>query len=105
MNDKTRHLLDSALVNLALDKRLAHSIFHVISSAKPLYAQPLECLKLRINALQEFGGFTTYTLVDILRYIARSWMCERSLRDDKPQECYSKEYNTQEVLEREEAEQ
>lgn len=105
LDDETRDLLDSALVNLAMDKRLAHSIFNVISSAKPLFAQPLECLNLRITALQDFGGFTTSTLVDILRYVARSWVCDRKIRDDQPRSCFSREYDVQDVLDREEAEQ
>jgi hypothetical protein len=95
----------NALINLAMDEVLAHSIFRVISTAKPLDARPLECLELRINALQGCGGFTTSSLVDILRYIARSWICNRSLRDDELHKCHVKEYDAQEILEREEAEQ
>jgi hypothetical protein len=105
LDTNTSHLLESAFVNLAMDEKLAHSIFRIISTAKPLYTQPLECLELRINALQELGDYTTSSLIDILRYIARSWVCNRSLRDDEPHKCYSTEYDTQDVLDREEAEE
>jgi hypothetical protein len=99
------HLLESAFVNLAMDEKLARSIFRVISTAKPLYAQPLECLELRINPLEGHGDYTTSTLIDILRYIARSWVCSRRLRDDEPHQCYLTEYDTQNILDREEAEE
>jgi hypothetical protein len=99
------HLLESAFVNLAVDETLAHSIFRVISTAKPLYAHPLECLELRINALEGHGEYTTSTLINVLRYIARSWVCDRSLRDDEPHQCYLEEYDTQDILDREEAEE
>jgi hypothetical protein len=105
MDANTSYVLENALINLAMDEVLAHSIFRVISTAKPLNARPLECLELRIDALQDCGGFTTSSLVDILRYIARAWICNRSLRDDEPHKCYVKEYDAQEISEREEAEQ
>ena len=105
MDTNTSHLLEDALINLAMDEVLARSIFRVVSTAKPLNARPLECLELRIDALQGCGGFTTSSFVDILRYIARSWTCNRSLRDDKPHKCHVKEYDAQEILERKDAEQ
>lgn len=38
MDANTSHLLENALINLAMDEVLAHSIFRVISTAKPLNA-------------------------------------------------------------------
>jgi hypothetical protein len=98
--------LDDALMNLAIDETLARSISRTISAAKPNYAAPLECLTLCVDALKSHGGFNSgRSLIHLLQYVGRSWICTGTLRDDCLHECLLEEYDIEEKLDREWMEQ
>ncbi|KEQ90353.1 hypothetical protein AUEXF2481DRAFT_572392 [Aureobasidium subglaciale EXF-2481] len=88
IDTSTKDQLDSALI--AMDKNLAHSVFSLISRSKPCYARRFEILELRNEGLRGHGG-NNCDLLEVLRYITRSWICTGSQRDDKLHECISKE--------------
>lgn len=100
-----RNRLDDTVINLAMDEALARSIYRVMSKAKPLYTPPLECLKLQMNVLRECGTLDSHKLLELLRYIARSWVCSRGLRDDELHQCSVRVYDEKEETDRQEAEQ
>lgn len=104
LDQEMKHRLDDALMNSAMDETLARSIFQVMSKAKPLYAPPLECLELRMNVLREWPTISSHKLLEFLRYIARSWICNRGLHDDGPHQCSVRVYDKKEELDRQESE-
>ena len=72
--------VDNALIDLAIDGTLAKSVFHTISAAKCIYAIPLECLTLRVEAFGAQGGWgSRYDLIKLLQYIGHSWTCTGTL--------------------------
>ncbi|KAL8721780.1 MAG: hypothetical protein Q9181_007635, partial [Wetmoreana brouardii] len=73
------------LINSALDKTLARDIFHAISSNSSREISPLQRLQLKVVGAGMFrdrklGG----DLQPVFEHIARSWLLERNLRDDFP---------------------
>jgi hypothetical protein len=92
----------NALMDLAMDDTLARSIFRTISTARSTYAGPLECLNLRVDALNAQGKSNTSSgLIHLLHYIGRSRICSGTLRDDRPHECLLEEYDIEDKLDRE----
>ena len=93
--------VDNALIDLAIDGSLAKSLFHTISAANCIYAIPLECLTLRVEAFGAQGGWgSRYDLIKLLQYIGHSWTCTGTLRDDRPHECELEEYDQEDQLDR-----
>lgn len=93
--------VDNALIDLAIDGSLAKSLFHAISAANCIYAIPLECLTLRVEAFGAQGGWgSRYDLIKLLQYIGHSWTCTGTLRDDRPHECELEEYDQEDQLDR-----
>ncbi|GAB7324128.1 hypothetical protein MBLNU13_g07510t1 [Cladosporium sp. NU13] len=81
------------VMSLAVDEALVRSIFDTISSTKPHHAVPLQTLKYRVDALDPDCGFhSNRDWIKVLAYIARSFDCTRSLRDDRPHRCFIEEY-------------
>lgn len=72
------------LINAAIDKTLACSIFESISARKPRSSIPLERLDVKAIRINEFGEDISMTLVmiDVFHYIAKEWQVERNPRDD-----------------------
>lgn len=95
------HEVKEALIDLAVDKNLAGSIFHTISTAKDPYEPRLERLHLRVDAPKECGGYESwYKMINIFQYIGRSWTCDRNVRDDAPHQCFVTAYHSQDECSR-----
>lgn len=76
-----------ALINTAIDKALACSIFEAISAGKPKMSLPLKRLDVKAIRVGEFVGNTgninmSCAMVDIFNAIAKEWRVERNPRDD-----------------------
>nr|POE78986.1 hypothetical protein CFP56_77664 [Quercus suber] len=91
------------LKDLAVDKNLAGSIFHTISSSKPQWSWPLESLVLRVAAFKYQSGYeSTSELVQILWYVGRPWICKRSIGGGNTHGCEVEDYDAEDKLRYEE---
>ncbi|KAJ5364251.1 uncharacterized protein N7496_009964 [Penicillium cataractarum] len=71
------------LINCALDKILAKSIFDTISSEKPQVSLPLEELALKITNVGHFGMVDCPAhFLYVLFHLCRPWRDTRNIRDD-----------------------
>lgn len=71
------------IINLAIDKALAVSIWDAIAAGKPYGSAPLESLKLRPNTeLSARRCEYPSDIYKITKYLGLSWNVNRSLRDD-----------------------
>lgn len=90
--------VDSALIDLAIDKGLARSIFEVVSSSRALSARPLDCLELLVGQRQEVGGAEGLLNIGMLiEYIGRSWVCTRNPRDDRSNDCFIDAWDSEDL--------
>jgi hypothetical protein len=81
------------VVCLAVDEALVESIFQTVLSGKPPRAAPLQTLRYEVAALEPLGGFCSdSSWIHLLGYIAHSFDCTRSLRDDSPRSYFIEEY-------------
>ncbi|RYP20714.1 hypothetical protein DL765_002664 [Monosporascus sp. GIB2] len=92
--------LRAVFVNSAIDASLALSIFRTISESGGTQGatrtSPLRLLKLldSLRSVDSVGpGFT-----GVLRWLHRRWICERSVRDDRPDEVRVREIDKAERL-------
>ncbi|KAI1828773.1 hypothetical protein CBS147337_10421 [Penicillium roqueforti] len=76
------------LINCAIDKTLARSIFDAISSGKPQISLPLEVLALKVTDAREIIGMVDRPahFVSVLFQLCRPWRISRSIRDDRRHE-------------------
>lgn len=75
--------LKEAFLNCAIDETLARTIWHTITITRP--GQRLERLKLWPTGAGEYGHFRCNlpsTFTDLTEHLARSWLFERSPRED-----------------------
>ncbi|KAI1841126.1 hypothetical protein JX266_012661 [Neoarthrinium moseri] len=74
------HVRD-ALVNSAVDERLARAIWDTISTAR--VGRPLKSLKLWAHSGASFGDSSYQTdLMNMIQHLSRAYLVERSVRDD-----------------------
>ncbi|KAK6069381.1 hypothetical protein SCUP515_09086 [Seiridium cupressi] len=88
-------LVRDIFVNTAVDRSLARSIFHVISTADPSAPSPLELLRLSVDASTFIDVWNDYDFRNIICWIGRSWLCQRPPRDDHRGEITAHEIQTQ----------
>ena len=88
------HIRD-AFINSAVDETLARAIFWAISSGKAVGSLPLEKLWIRVRGGGNFGNRVSVESVRcvsmVVAELGRSWLCERSPRDDSRQELITRE--------------
>lgn len=78
----TNGRIRGALINAAIDKMLACSIFETISDGKPKVSVPLERLDLKAIRIGEFGNVMSDAVLRVFETIAKEWRVERNPRDD-----------------------
>ena len=78
----TNGRIRGALINAAIDKTLACSIFETVSGGKPKVSVPLERLDLKAIRIGEFGNTMSDAVVLVFETIAKEWRVERNPRDD-----------------------
>lgn len=104
-SDPTDLDVRAALINFAVDEKLAKLIFETISFSKQPGLPLLEYLELRAEDVHT-PDRRGYELSTVFEYLRRSWTCKRSPRDDFPvHECLAQESDPEEVLDREAEEQ
>jgi hypothetical protein len=88
-------------MDLAMDKTLAASIFNkVVSDRNPPF-QGLECLDIRVSALDRYSGyFCPSDIVRLLQYIGRSWTCTRDFSHDRDHHCHVTKYDPEDQARR-----
>jgi hypothetical protein len=93
--------LHRAIMDLAMDKTLAASIFNkVVSDRNPPF-QGLECLDIRVSALDRYSGyFCPSDIVRLLQYIGRSWTCTRDFSHDRDHHCHVTKYDPEDQARR-----
>jgi hypothetical protein len=87
-----------SIIDLAIDKTLATSIFSTIDLARDSTSQGLETLVIRVNALRAHGGFSSSCdMINLLQYIARSWTCTREFSNHR---CHITEFGPKDEVRR-----
>ncbi|KAJ5396827.1 hypothetical protein N7509_004940 [Penicillium cosmopolitanum] len=81
-NAPTNGRIRGALINAAIDKSLACSIFETISGGKPKVSVPLERLDLKAIEVGEFGGVMSDATLGVFKTIAKQWRVEKNPRYD-----------------------
>jgi len=90
------HIRD-AFLNCAVDEALVRAIFWTISSGKPpadgsSSSLPLEKLHIRVRGGGCFGqNYSVGSVSTVVVQLGRSWLCERSPRDDCRQELMTRD--------------
>lgn len=93
--------LHQAIMNLAMDKSLAASIFNNVVSGRNPTSQGLECLEICVNALNKYSGFFCPSdIVRQLQFIGRSWTCTRDSSHDGDHHCHVTEYDPENIIRR-----
>jgi hypothetical protein len=96
LDQKQQAELDDGLMNFAIDQQLARSIFRTISTSKPAFSTPLECVTIEVDAsfYTDFMYPAENTHLEcVLKHIGRSWTCTRNPRDNTPHDCFVTDYN------------
>lgn len=95
------HDVRDALINFAVDEKLASSIFQIMSSSKAPGMRQLEYLELRAEE-KLIAGYRGYYNERVFEYLRRSWVCKRIERDDNhTHACTVQELDKEAVLDRE----
>ncbi|CAI7595878.1 unnamed protein product [Penicillium pancosmium] len=81
-NAPTNGRIRGALINAAIDKSLACSIFETISGGKPKVSVPLERLDLKAIEVGEFGNVMSDAVLGVFKTIAKEWRVEKNPRYD-----------------------
>jgi hypothetical protein len=77
------HIRD-AFINSAVDETAARAIFWSISSSRAPGSLPLEKLRIQVRGGGDFGNNVCVGSVSmVVANLGRSWLCERSQRDDR----------------------
>lgn len=102
----THHDIRNALINFAIDEKLARAIFNTVSSSKRAGSPLLQHLELRAEdrMTANYRGYPFYVLEHIFDYLRRSWTCDLNPQDQSPQEsheCVAVETDPEQVLDRE----
>jgi hypothetical protein len=93
--------LHQAIMDLAMDKSLAASIFDNVVSGRNPTSQGLECLEICVNALNKYSGFFCPSdIVRQLQFIGRSWTCTRDFSHDGDHHCHVTEYDPENIIRR-----
>jgi hypothetical protein len=93
--------LHQAIIDLAMDKTLAASMFNNVVWGRSSASQGLECLDICVNALNKYSGyFCPSDIVRLLQYIGRSWTCTRTYSHDRDHHCHVTEYDPENIVRR-----
>ncbi|KAF2150017.1 hypothetical protein K461DRAFT_323509 [Myriangium duriaei CBS 260.36] len=89
-NSEQSRQIREFLINAAMDKKLARTIFKVIATSKSASSLPLDQLSLGYrNPFPPVSARLAPVIQGLFSRIARSWKCTRNPRDDVPDhECF-----------------